>query len=254
MLSNLEIEEFYEDGYLILYDLFNSEEINEVSNAFTDIANISKKIKSTSNFKDAYFVLGENHSEKSPQIRRINWCNSLSESIDKISQDPKLLKPISQLMGSPSFNQIICQAHYKLPGDGVSYPWHQDTQHDKGKWVDKNSKGSFVLAMIAIDDCTLSNGAVKILSGSSKLGTLNIEKEDPSNNQKIQSLLSQYPIVDLVMPSGSVAFIGPYTIHSSEANESNIARRMLMSGYSYPGASPKASNGQGVGRLLKAEA
>ena len=126
----------------------------------------------------------------------------------------------------------------------MRYPWHQDTQKDKGVWKDKNGKGSFVLAMIAIDDCNKKNGAVKVIPKSHNYGTLNIETDqfNETNHKKVLPLIKKYGIEYIEMNSGSVALMGPYTIHSSEENMSKHSRRMLMSGYIFPGSQIREKN------------
>jgi len=241
---------FYNSGFFIVKQLFNQNEVEKISQGFDCILNESKKLTTTGIHKKSLFVLGEGHSSNSPKIKRVNWCATQSNAIDKYSKDKRILEIAEKLMGVNEVSQIICQAHYKLPNDGVSYPWHQDTQKDKGEWQDLNGKGSFVLSMIAIDECNKENGTVKVIPGSCKKGPLDIEKEDFSkNNLIINSEYSDLSFSYLNMSPGDVAFMGPYTIHSSDANTSLKARRMLMSGFSCVG-SKKGSMNLGDGRIV----
>jgi hypothetical protein len=60
----------------------------------------------------------------------------------KYGEDPRILLPCSQILKIEKFEQLICQGHYKLPGDSVKFDWHQDCQH-RGEgtqdWIDVGS-------------------------------------------------------------------------------------------------------------------
>lgn len=244
---------FYEVGFFIIKKLFNKQEVQELSRGFDFILDESKKLISTGVHKNSLFVLGDGHNINSPKIRRVNWCATQSNAIDRYSKDKRILKIVENLMGVQEVSQIICQAHFKLPNDGVSYPWHQDTQKDKGEWQDINGKGSFVLGMIAIDECNQQNGAVKVIPGSCKKGPLDIEKEDfVGNNKIIDAEYDDLNFTYLNLEPGDVAFMGPYTIHASDENTSLKARRMLMTGFSCVG-SKKSSMNLGDGRIVSSQ-
>ena len=233
------IEKLYWDqGFVIIENFFSKNEVNLMKYDFDNILDQARQFETTSEYKKSVFVLDSNHSSEFPIIKRVNWCIEIAKNLKKFSSKPKLIKLVSKLLGSETIEQIICQTHYKIPQDGVKYPWHQDTQKDKGGWKDKNGKGSFVLAMIAIDDCNKKNGAVKVIPKSHTYGRLNIEtdKFEEDNHKKILPLINKHGIEYIEMNSGSVALMGPYTIHSSEENLSQHSRRMFMSGYIFPGS------------------
>jgi ectoine hydroxylase-related dioxygenase (phytanoyl-CoA dioxygenase family) len=53
------------------------------------------------------------------------------------------------------------------------------------------------------------------------------------------------------MEPGSVAFFGPYTVHSSLPNRSASPRRILINGYAYPEANRRIYPGEGAGQRIR---
>ena len=148
-------------------------------------------------------------------------------------------------------NQLINQAHFKIPGDNVAFPWHQDSEnrgYGKPGWKDVNGRGSFVQQAIAIDDVTEENGPLKFIPGSCKLGHLGLLSR---SKEERRTLFNPDDAVTGIMKAGSVALFNPYVIHGSEPNRSQKPRRVFINGYAYPGANSRTYLGRGAGRLLK---
>ena len=155
----------------------------------------------------------------------------------------------AQLLGSRGMNQLINQAHFKQPGDGVAFPWHQDSTHrryGRGEWKDANGQGSYVQTVAAIDDVTLENGPLEFIPGSCRLGHAGLpEGELPAGADARQARPA-------TMQAGSVLLFGPYTFHRSRPNASDGPRRVFINGFAYPGANGRIYPGRGAGRFLRA--
>jgi ectoine hydroxylase-related dioxygenase (phytanoyl-CoA dioxygenase family) len=151
-------------------------------------------------------------------------------------------------------NQLINQAHFKLPGDGVDFPWHQDSTHrryGRGEWVDANGRGSYVQTVIAVDDITPDNGPLEFIPGSCRLG--HVEPPAGQEGRLPEHLVDPASAVAATMPAGSVLLFGPYTFHRSRPNESTTPRRVFINGFAYPGANSRVYPGEGAGRLVRHE-
>ncbi len=182
------------------------------------------------------------------RIRRVVWCGAAEPVLALIGADPRLLGPVSQLLGSRSMDHLINQAHFKSPGDGVAFPWHQDSTHRRygtPQWRDPNGRGSYVQTVIAVDEVTRDNGPLSFIPGSCTRGHLDLAGDG--------SLPPEFDPATAVRPElqpGDVVLFGPYTIHGSEPNESDRPRRALINGYAYPGANSRTYPGKGSGRSL----
>jgi ectoine hydroxylase-related dioxygenase (phytanoyl-CoA dioxygenase family) len=242
-ISENQIKNFYEVGFFVIPQLFKKSEIQEISESFNRLQKIAEQLKTTQIINGTQYVV------EGSRIDRIVWMGGAEPSLLKYGEDPRLLIPISQILNVSEVNQLICQGHYKLPGDNVSFDWHQDTQH-RGygsiDWVDVDQKGSYVQTLMAIDESTHENGPVKFIPYSSKRGYLGLDQHP---NPK--ELFDINEAVPLILQPGDVAFFSPYAIHGSEANLSQKPRRVFINGFAYPGANKKTYPGKDAGRLLK---
>jgi ectoine hydroxylase-related dioxygenase (phytanoyl-CoA dioxygenase family) len=166
-----------------------------------------------------------------------------------------------QLLGSEHCEQLLCQAHFKMPGDGVSFDWHQDIQHrDKGlgTWRDLNGRGSYVQTLLAVDDMRADNGPLQFVPQDAVRTDARGRLSDASFNYGTPMGAGGSDIVDasraetIIGEAGAVILFGPYAVHGSTANHSLAPRRVLINGYAHPGANGRVYPGVGSGRRLGA--
>jgi len=241
-LSDSQIEEFFTRGFFCVENVFTRKEIAEMGTALDRITEMASPIHATTMHKGAQFVVDGS------RIDRVVWCGAVEPVLLDYAKDPRLLNPVSQLLGSQSMQQLICQFHPKLPGDQVAFDWHQDSQHrayGTEHWEDINGKGSYVQTLTAIDEITLDNGPVCFVPSPYTMGHLSLDKND------VNSLVDLSKAVPLLMKPGSTAFFGPYVVHGSKPNNSNKKRRVFINGYAYPGANKRDYPGEGSGRILR---
>lgn len=243
LLTKQQIEDFYTIGFIVLKKLFSQQEVDQIKISFDRLQQTALELQKTCEFQGSQFVV-EGH-----RIDRIVWMGGAEPSLLKYGEDSRILGPCSQLLETEKFEQLICQGHYKLPGDAVKFDWHQDCQHRGAgslDWIDVDGRGSYVQTLMAIDESTPENGPVYFVPNSVKLGYIELEKkEDPTKHFDLKSA------VPLIMQPGDVAFFHPYAIHGSYPNNSNGPRRVFINGFAYPGANQKAYPGTGSGRTVQ---
>ena len=186
-------------------------------------------------YEGARFIL-ECANEKMA-IHRIVWAGGVEPYLLEVSRQDKLLHPVSQLLRSNTAGHLINQIHFKTQGDGVEFKWHQDVMNRRsyGKnWTDINRTGSFVQTFIVLDDMTSKNGTLNLVKGLPPQGDLLLETiKDPEQLRKVARLDEAFP---LELNVGDVLFMHPYMVHGSEPNNSSQIRRLLINGFSCPGA------------------
>lgn len=241
-LSRREIEQFFEVGFIVLPDLFSRAEVATIASAFDRLQAIGETLDQTATVDGSTFVL------ENGRVQRIVWCSGAVPELEHWSCDTRLLTPVFQLLAPQGqaapdhVVQLICQAHLKLPGDEVSFPWHQDAQHRRygtDLWQDMNGRGSYVQTVLAVDEMTPENGPLVFVPGSCRAGALTADDVLECGRQGPHHVLTAKP--------GSVALFGPYTVHGSEPNRGRTARRAWINGYAYPGANRRAYPGCGLG-------
>jgi hypothetical protein len=240
-LSADDVHDFFEVGWITRRVLFDAEEVARMKACFDDLEHIASGLTQTGLHRGSYFVLGSKQGEQ--VIQRVVWAGGCQRYLLEIGSDPRLTVPCAQLLSDASMDQLLCQAHFKRPHDGVEFDWHQDIQHrDKGNgtWTDVNGSGSFVQTLVVLDEMTADNGPLLFVPGSSKRGRIDFAQ-----------FHAVKPVTILAEP-GDTLFFGPYTAHASRENTSQRYRRVLINGYASPGANRRQYPGDGAGRRLTA--
>lgn len=242
-LTQAQIKEFYERGYTLIRGLFSPEEVADAARSFERLQKTAITLKKTEVINGSQFVV------ENGRIDRIVWMGAAEPELLKFGEDPRLLLPCSQILDVTEFDQLICQGHYKLPGDTVMFDWHQDCQHrgvGTPDWVDVDGRGSFVQTLMAIDEVAEDNGPVVFIPTPYTRGYVGLDK---SNNPT--SLFDVKQGIPLLLQPGDVAFFGPYSIHGSWPNNSQRSRRVFINGFATPGANRRQYPGDGSGRRVK---
>lgn len=253
-LSQQHIDDFYNVGWITIPELFNPAEIEVMRQCFDDLLARARKLRTTQNADGSYFVLDQDNDDVI--IKRVVWAGGCQPDLLKIGEDPRLLEPALQLLNSDTADHLLSQAHFKRPGDGVRFDWHQDIGHrdrGPGTWQDVNGRGSYIQTALCVDDMTIENGPLMLVKGSAKWGRIDFGQFDYNDeyNYCIPNCFEDDDIVTVTAPAGSVLFFGPYTAHASFENNSNSSRRVFINGYAYPGANHFVYPGDGAGRTLR---
>ena len=256
-LAEEEIARFHEIGWIERKGLFRRDEIERMRDCFDDLERMAAGMKSSGLSGGSQFVIGMRDGEQ--VIKRVVWAGGSQPYLLKIGEDARLTVPSSQLLRSRAMEQLLCQAHFKRPGDGVIFGWHQDIQHrDKGgeTWKDVNGVGSYVQTLIVIDEMTADSGPLMFVPGSSKWGRVDFGYHDYDNPDYALLRPPQFDeddAVTILAEPGDTLFFGPYTAHASFENTSDSYRRVLINGYAHPGANRRVYPGDGACRPLIAD-
>jgi ectoine hydroxylase-related dioxygenase (phytanoyl-CoA dioxygenase family) len=269
-LSDRAVEQFFNDGYVICKNRYTFDEVIRIrqctdrlrqkaellyshitENHINELGCYTLSESSTFdihfiNFNDegnvyyidyqgARFILGNANGKMA--IHRIVWAGGVEPFLLEFSRKDKLLYPVSQLIRSNTADHLINQIHFKMQGDGVEFHWHQDVMNRRshGKnWTDVNGTGSFVQTFIVLDDMTVENGTLNLVKGLPPQGDLFLETlKDSDQLSKVARLDEAFP---LELNVGDVLFMHPYMVHGSQPNNSSQIRRLLINGFSCPGA------------------
>ena len=255
-LSERDLDEFFELGWVVKKALFTDEEIARTLECFRELERVAETLEETGLYDGSYFVLGK--KDATNIVKRVVWAGGCQPYLLRLSKDSRLTVPSSQLLGSRTMEQLLCQAHFKRPGDGVVFGWHQDIQHrDKGNgtWTDVNQRGSFVQTLIALDPMTADGGPLQFIPGSAAWGPVdfgNHDYDDPHSANVRPPQFDEKEAVTVLAEPGDTLFFGPYTAHASFENRSAHYRRVFINGYAYPGANRRDYPGRGAGRTITA--
>jgi ectoine hydroxylase-related dioxygenase (phytanoyl-CoA dioxygenase family) len=253
-LSNEDKQAFDEGGFVILRGLFRAEEVTAARAALERLYATAQTLRATGDHEGAFYALSVPPERQGPVVvQRVVWAGGAEPVLLRLSEDPRLLDPALELLGTSSCEQLLCQAHYKMPNDGVSFDWHQDIQHrDKGgdTWRDVNGRGSFVQTILLVDDMTDENGPLEFVPRSAA----DLDASGRLVRHEGGPRVDASRAVAVTGRAGDVLVFGPYAVHGSNPNVSSRPRRVLINGYAAPGANGRFYPGRGACRVLPARA
>jgi ectoine hydroxylase-related dioxygenase (phytanoyl-CoA dioxygenase family) len=244
VVSEAERRAFDERGFFVRRGLFGEHEIQEARLAFERLYAAAQVLRATGNHRGAFFVV-DAKGDGPAVVQRVVWAGGMEPALLALGEDPRLLEPALALLGSERCEQLLCQAHFKMPNDGVAFDWHQDIQHrDKGPgtWRDLNGRGSYVQTLLLVDDMTGANGPLEFIpSDAARLD---------ERGRLVPGTVLHERATSVTGRAGDVLFFGPYAIHGSTPNTSTLPRRVLINGYAFPGANGRSYPGDGACRVL----
>ena len=239
----IDLSEFKSNGYMVIPSVFSIAEVRRMEEAFTELEAKAREFSSQTESEGSVFFVEDE------RIDRVCWCGASVPHFLDIGRDDRLLAIVKAVLGTTACDHLINQAHFKLPEDGVDFPWHQDSQHRRygtDLWTDVNGEGSFLQIFLAVDAATEENGCLYVFPESHRKGHLGL------SDKKLDEVgIDEKDALPVLLNPGDIAFFGPYLIHGSSANDSDSPRRALINGYSCPGANRRVYPGEGAGELIQ---
>jgi ectoine hydroxylase-related dioxygenase (phytanoyl-CoA dioxygenase family) len=199
-LTSNEKEQYSSEGYVTGLPVFADDAVKDLHNWYDEL------------------------SSKLPDdvdINKTNMWHKASKKFYDLCRTPAILDYVEDLIG-PNFVQWGGQFFSKEPKDGSVVPWHQDAQY----WP--LSPANAVTVWLAVFDTNEENAAMKVVSGSHKLGKFVHKKNDAKNlvlNQEVSfDQIDEKKIVSLNLKAGQISLHNDALLHGSEANNSNRRR------------------------------
>ncbi|NKB60720.1 MAG: phytanoyl-CoA dioxygenase family protein [Gammaproteobacteria bacterium] len=200
MLNQAEISHYHENGYVIPEFSLDSETITTIKKIHNDFVH--------------------DHPEF------MDYCPAILPWVPQfvnIARNPRILKMVSQLIGD---DIALWNSSFfaKPPHVGSKTPWHQDGKY----WAMRPLATCTV--WIAIDDATMENGCLQVVSGSHKdqrikHHELNTQKNLALNLELSATEIDHSRINHLELSAGQISLHDVYLVHGSEANTSPNPRR-----------------------------
>ena len=165
-------------------------------------------------------------------------------AVDSLARDPRLLAIASRTLGSEArpFGATLFD---KSAGANWLVVWHQDTalpvreRREAPGWGPWSVKGGVLYAhapasalagvvalRVHLDDSVGSNGPLRVLPGSHRLGVL--------EDAEVHALAQRVEAVACVASRGSVVMMRPLLVHSSSKAVGTDPRRVVHIEYSSP--------------------
>ena len=245
-LSPAEVAQFQEDGLLILPCQYSRAELDRLSEALDRLRDRGAQLTETADVGGARFVIEPTGTDGRPRIHRVVWCGATERALAALGEDERVLGRAAQLLGVREVDQLINQAHFKQPGDGVEFPLHQDAwnrRYGTDLWRDDSCDGAYVQVILTVDPMTESNGPLLYVPGSHRMGPV----VGDDRKSRLEALAETHPPAPVIAPPGSLVFFGPFLVHGSTPNQSDRPRRIVVNGFARIGVNRRHYPGAGLG-------
>ena len=220
-LSETQIEQYENDGYVIVPDFLAPEEVALLA-AEADILGTPQR-----GLPD-----GNVYENESGMIRKSYSFDKDSEAYFLTSRMPRMLVPTRQLLGEKIYLYMTHMNH-KVAKKGEIWLWHQDYAHWELDGVERGGAHDMVTIMIMIDESTPENGPLQVLKGSHKLPVeaFEIDLEETSvptakvDEARMAEIVRSHEAVTCLGGAGTAVIFAPMAIHGSARNNSTRTRR-----------------------------
>lgn len=207
-LSDAELKQFDEDGYLLFENVFSAEEVSVLTDELQRIYDMERE---------------EVWRESSGVVRTAFAAHQYSEPFRRVGAHPRLVEPVSQLLdGDVYIHQYKINAKAAFEGD--VWQWHQDY----GTWArdDLMPEPRAMNIALFLDDVTEFNGPLWLIPGSHKQGVLEAghDLETTSyplwtlNKKTITRLAHERGIISAKGQAGTVLMFHSNIVHASSPN------------------------------------
>lgn len=246
-VAHEEFETFAREGFLVKRNAFSSSEVAAFLRAFDRLEARARDHFGSFQAQGTRFVLAPTAERgRGPSLQRAVWCGGLERDLLDAGTDPRIVDPALALLGELEADQLINQAHFKRPGDGVAFPMHQDAWNRRwgtSQWLDDSPDGGYVQVLLVLDPMGLDNGPLLVVPGSHRYGAL----QGPDLRARVEDLCEEEPPVPLLADPGTLVFFGPFLVHGSRPNRGTRPRRALVNGFARPGVNQREYPGCGLG-------
>jgi ectoine hydroxylase-related dioxygenase (phytanoyl-CoA dioxygenase family) len=213
-LSDQQLNQFLDDGYLVVSQLFDQEEAG----------NLLWLAKSdTELLKESYAKRDATGGQSRLAVR-----NDLDDSpYAAIVRSQRIVNTMQALLADEVYHY-----HHKMmlkePKVGGAWEWHQDY----GYWYENGCLfPDMASCLIAVDRAVRANGCLQVIRGSHKLGRLNHSKtgeQKGAEAARVDAALERLDLVYCELEPGDAIFFHGNLLHRSDQNTSDESRWSLI--------------------------
>lgn len=173
------------------------------------------------------------HRQDTRTIRVIEPFHHLDPVFESMIEDPRIVTPLCGVLGEDRIALWTDKINLKRPREGSGFRWHQDSPY----WSHACSHcDRLPNVMITLDDADRDNGCFRLIPGSHRKGFL----PGIQDGSRLGPLFTDPKAFDVdsqwmaELPAGSLVVFSAHTVHGSEPNPSDRARRAIVLTYQPP--------------------
>lgn len=214
---------FKQNGYLVIEDILNAEEISFYRNIYEDF--LSNNIDASKYRSDLGAHVNDGNEER--KVERITQIMLVSRLLPSILEKPlhqKTLSIAKQLLGNDmalDFDMLID----KSPHSATATPWHQDCAY----WITMPDTRA-ASCWTALDDAIIDNGTMWYVPGSHLL-PIRPHRQAGKGGGALECDAREEEAVAVEVKAGSCIWHHGGTVHYSRGNTTGLRRRAFINNF-----------------------
>jgi len=218
MLTNKQIIDYHQDGFLVVKNFFSSAEIDLLYQTATDETVVNNA-----------FDLNDQDGKKT---KLTLWFTAGDDPFGLMSRCKRMVESVQALLGDGEVCHFHSKVMQKEPKVGGAWEWHQDY----GYWY-KNGflfPEAMISVMVALTDANKANGCLQVLRGTHKMQRFEHHfagEQQGADETFVSEAAKISELIYCELKAGDVLFFHPNVLHRSEANLSEYARWSVISAY-----------------------
>ena len=213
MLSNEEIVQFHEEGYLVFERLIDGDKLAHYLDVFNEIVDRSNALQEPA--AHLSLELDDDNAPIPGLLHKVQGVCEIEPRILALAREKAIVDRVAALLGS----ELDCfgtKFFPKLAG-GTSTHWHQDNYY-----FGTNSD-QIISCGIYLQDADLDNGCLQIVPGSHRSGEIAEHQQTPSMHGS-WTQIEPSQAVPLPMAAGTVTIFSANLLHGTTDNQSERTR------------------------------
>jgi len=217
ILSEDQLSQFRDDGYLIIRSLFDEEETGILREAARSDQALTQHAYDR---KDA----------EGGVTKLVLWNKAGDDVFGAVARCHRIVDAMEQLLGDEVYHWHS-KMSIKEPFTGGAWEWHQDY----GYWYQNGCLfPDMASVMIAVDPNTRENGCLQVLKGSHRLGRIEHGRfgdQSGADPERVQAATQRLELAFCELAPGDALFFHSNTLHRSDQNRSAHPRWSLLCCY-----------------------
>jgi ectoine hydroxylase len=212
-----EVQQFLQDGYVLIPDLLVPEEVK----ILVEAAHADEKML------DSAFELADNGGGK---VRLSGWNYAGDDTLGLIARLPRIVDRMEAFLDDEVYH-YHSKMILKQPRVGGAWEWHQDY----GYWYQNGCLfPDMASCLIAVDAATRANGCLEVLKGSHRMGRIEHGRfagQTGADPERVKVARERLEHVYCEMAPGTALFFHSNLLHASAQNVSPMPRWALICCY-----------------------